>query len=208
MDRNDQSNFVVKQWSITLRIIIQILTISLLIACQSAFAAQIDLITVSKKDRELILWKDKKIYQRYPVKLSISYNNPLFRPGPKLREGDNQTPVGFYKISKKRTRTRFPKSLLISYPNWKDRHNARVRGMPENELGGMILIHGAPYRPNAKILAWAKKWGIDEEQVDSWARDYLYPNFDWTNGCIALSDQDMDQVFSLINKGTPISIYP
>ena len=190
-------------------LLLPIITTILLIATPAiSLASKISLITVSKKDRELILWNEKTIYQRYPIKLSISYNNPLFRSGPKLREGDNQTPEGHYKISKKRTRTRFPKSLLISYPNWKDRHNARVRGMPESELGGMILIHGAPYRPNSKILVWAKKWGIEEEQVDSWARDYLYPNFDWTNGFIAVSDEDMNQIFSLIKKGTPITIYP
>lgn len=165
-------------------------------------------IIVLKKDRELQLWKGKTLYKTYPVKLSLSYNNPLFSPGPKRREGDMQTPVGFYKISKKRQRTNYPKSLLISYPNWKDRHNARVLGIPEDQLGGMILIHGNPYRPSPGVRNFAAKLGISEETVDQWARDYFYPNFDWTNGCVAVADEDMDEIFELVKQDTPINIYP
>lgn len=163
---------------------------------------------VLKDKRELQLWKDKEIVKTYPIKLSLSYNNPLFTPGPKRREGDMQTPVGFYKISKKRQRTSYPKSLLISYPNWKDRHNARVLGIPEDQIGGMILIHGNPYRPTADVRAFAERFGIGEAALDQWARDYFYPNFDWTNGCIAVSDRDMDEIFELVEKDTPINIYP
>lgn len=165
-------------------------------------------IVVLKRDRELQLWKGKTLFKTYPVKLSLSYNNPAFIPGPKRREGDMQTPVGFYEISKKRERTNYPKSLLISYPNWKDRHNARVLGIPEDQIGGMILIHGNPYRPNSMVRSWASRLGISEETVDQWARDYFYPNFDWTNGCIAVSDADMDEIFELVKKNTPINIYP
>lgn len=119
-----------------------------------------------------------------------------------------QTPVGFYNISKKRERTNYPKSLLISYPNWKDRHNARALGIPENEIGGMILIHGNPYRPSPSVRAFAEKLGINEATLDQWARDYFYPNFDWTNGCIAVSDEDMNEIFELVDQGTKINIYP
>lgn len=174
----------------------------------SAFSADITQIVVLKDKRELQLWEGKNLYKTYPVKLSLSYNNPLFVAGPKRREGDMQTPVGFYKISKKRERTNYPKSLLISYPNWKDRHNARVLGIPESEIGGMILIHGNPYRPTPAVRSFAAKLGIEEETLDQWARDYFYPNFDWTNGCIAVSDDDMNEIFSLVNQGTKINIYP
>ncbi|MCR9203545.1 MAG: L,D-transpeptidase family protein, partial [Halobacteriovoraceae bacterium] len=169
--------------------ILLILLLSALVGATFA-SDEVTRIIVLKNDRELQLWKGKKMYKRYPVKLSLSYNNPLFSPGPKRREGDMQTPVGFYKISKKRTQTSYPKSLLISYPNWKDRHNARVLGIPENEIGGMILIHGNPYRPSPAVRAWAKKLGISEDTIDQWARDYFYPMFDWTNGCVAVSDSD------------------
>ena len=119
-----------------------------------------------------------------------------------------QTPVGYYEISKKRQRTSFPKSLLISYPNWKDKHNARVLGIPEDQIGGMILIHGNPYKPTKGVVEWAAKFGISKETVDEWARDYFYPFFDWTNGCIAVSDAEMDEIFELIDQGTKINIYP
>ncbi len=171
-------------------------------------AKEITRIIVLKKDRELQLWSGKELYKTYNVKLSLSYNNPVFRAGPKRREGDMQTPVGYYEISKKRQRTSFPKSLLISYPNWKDKHNARVLGIPEDQIGGMILIHGNPYKPTKSIIEWAAKLGISEETVDEWARDYFYPFFDWTNGCIAVSDAEMDEIFELIDQGTKINIYP
>ena len=171
-------------------------------------AKEITRIIVLKKNRELQLWSGKELYKTYNVKLSLSYNNPVFRAGPKRREGDMQTPVGYYEISNKRQRTSFPKSLLISYPNWKDKHNARVLGIPEDQIGGMILIHGNPYKPTKSIIEWAAKLGISEDTVDEWARNYFYPFFDWTNGCIAVSDAEMDEIFELIDQGTKINIYP
>lgn len=174
----------------------------------SVVAQDITRIVVLKKKRELHLYEGDKIFKTYSIRLSLSYNNPLFKAGPKRREGDMQTPVGFYKISKKRQRTNFPKSLLISYPNWKDRHNAKVLGIPEDQIGGMILIHGNPYRPSPGVIAFAAKLGISAETVDQWARDYFYPYFDWTNGCVAVNDDEMDEIFELIDKDTPINIYP
>ncbi|MEC7277514.1 MAG: L,D-transpeptidase family protein [Bdellovibrionota bacterium] len=183
-------------------------TLIALISLTSFASEEVTQIIVLKDKREMQLWKGKELFKTYSVKLSLSYNNPVFRPGPKRREGDMQTPVGYYKISKKRQNTNYPKSLLISYPNWKDRHNAKVLGIPEDEIGGMILIHGNPFRPSPAVRAFAAKLGISEETIDQWARDYFYPFFDWTNGCIAVSDAEMDEIFELIAKDTPINIYP
>lgn len=174
----------------------------------SALATEITQIVVLKDKRELQLWNKMDLYKTYNVKLSISYNNPFFKPKAKEREGDNQTPVGYYKISKKRQRTAFPKSLLISYPNWKDKHNARVRGIPMDQIGGMILIHGTPYKVNKAVKEFAAKLGISGDTVENWARDYFYPFFDWTNGCVAVTDAEMDEIFELVDQGTPINIYP
>lgn len=173
----------------------------------SSFCSDVDEIVVFKKQRELHLMFEHEVQKSYPVKLSLSYNNPLFKSAAKRREGDMQTPVGYYSISKKRQRTRFPKSLLISYPNWKDKHNAKVLGIPDDQIGGMILIHGNPYRPSAGVRNFAAKLGIEEETLDSWARDYFYPFFDWTDGCIAVSDEEMDEIFELVQKDTKITIY-
>ncbi|CBW26468.1 conserved hypothetical protein [Halobacteriovorax marinus SJ] len=183
--------------------------ITLLILSFSGFAKdKITQIVVLKDKREMQLWSGNEIYKVYNIKLSIAYNNPLFRAHEKRREGDNQTPVGFYKISKKRQRTNFPKSLLINYPNWKDKHNAKIRGIPEDEIGGMILIHGNPYRVNKTVRDYAAKLGIEADTVERWARDYFYPFFDWTNGCVAVTDEEMDEIFELVDKDTPINIYP
>jgi len=179
----------------------------ILLSCQ-AFAQDITEITVHKQDRELELWSGENLYKKYNIKLSLAYNNPLFSAGPKSQEGDMQTPVGFYKIDKKRQKTHFPKSLLISYPNKRDKQNAQALGIPEDKLGGMILIHGNPYRPTKSVITWAAKLGISAETIDQWVRDYFYPFFDWTNGCIAVSDSEMDEIFDLVKKGTPIYIYP
>lgn len=186
----------------------KLITLILVLACTSISAGEITHLVVLKKKRELQLWEGKKLFKTYDMKLSISYNNPLFRAKAKEREGDNQTPVGFYKISKKRKNTRFPKSLLISYPNWKDKHNARVRGIPADQIGGMILIHGNPYRVNKAVRDFAAKLGIEADTVESWARDYFYPYFDWTNGCVAVTDAEMDEIFELVKQGTPINMYP
>lgn len=180
----------------------------LILISASSIASEVTRLIVLKNKRELQLWKGKELYKTLSIKLSLSYNNPLFIPGPKRREGDMQTPVGFYNISKKRRNTSYKKSLLISYPNEKDRHNARVLGIPEDQIGGMILIHGNPIKPSSDVVNFARKLGIDEETVDQWARDYFYPYFDWTNGCIAISDAEMDEVFELVSKDTPINIYP
>lgn len=188
--------------------ILKTISILLIMLTQQSFAQEITQIIVLKNDRELQLWSGKNLYKKYNIKLSLAYNNPLFTAGPKRQEGDMQTPVGLYKIEKKREKTHFPKSLLISYPNWKDKYNARVLGIPENKLGGMILIHGNPYHPTKSVIEWAAKFGISAATIDEWARDYFYPFFDWTDGCIAVSDTEMDEIFELVNKGTPINIYP
>ncbi len=186
---------------------LSLILLSFLLSAQVS-ASEITQLIVLKKDRELQLWKGKELYKTYQIKLSSAYNNPLFKAGPKRREGDMQTPVGFYTIEQKRQKTRFPKSLLISYPNWKDKHNAKVLGIPDDQIGGMILIHGNPYKPTKTVLDWAAKIGISAETVDQWARDYFYPFFDWTDGCVAVSDEEMDEIFELVDAGTKINIYP
>lgn len=165
-------------------------------------------IRVLKNERELQLWSGDNLVKRYPIKLSLGYHNPFFTPGSKRREGDMQTPVGHYKIIKKRTKTKFPKSLLINYPNKEDRLISKSLGIPEDQLGGMILIHGAPYRPSKKLSNFLKNLMISEDMLDDFARNYFYPFYDWTAGCIAVSDDDMDEIFELIKVGTPINIYP
>ncbi len=100
--------------------------------------------------------------------------------GPKHFFGDGKTPEGAYRIAYRNPNSTFHLSLEISYPNAADRAYAKAHGM---DPGGEIFIHGQSPNPSS----W--KW-------------------DWTAGCIALSNRDMDKVFAMVRPGTPIWIEP
>ncbi|EQC48799.1 L,D-transpeptidase catalytic domain protein [Bacteriovorax sp. BSW11_IV] len=173
----------------------------------SAFSEdKIDHILVYKNERKMILLSKNQIIKEYNIALSIAHNNPLFEMGPKRLRGDQRTPEGEYKIVKKRVKTGYPKSLLINYPNEKDIEWGKANGYSKNELGDLILIHGFPYRPNSAVRNFVSKFGVEEDTLDSWLRDFFYPNFDWTNGCMAVTDEEMNEIFDLIEEGTPITI--
>ncbi len=99
--------------------------------------------------------------------------------GHKEREGDGRTPEGCYVIDWRNPRSRYHLSLHISYPNREDEESARRRGVAP---GGDIMIHGL-------------KDGHD-------------PGRDWTQGCIAVNDQDMEEIWNLVPDGTAIEIRP
>lgn len=98
--------------------------------------------------------------------------------GHKRQQGDEKTPEGDYRIGGRNPNSRFHLSLRVSYPDRADRKQARARGV---DPGGDIMIHGG--------------------------NTVLYP-FDWTDGCIALSDREIEEVWGLVPNGTPIRIDP
>lgn len=98
--------------------------------------------------------------------------------GHKRQQGDEKTPEGDYRISGRNPNSRFHLSLRVSYPNEADRKQARARGV---NPGGDIFIHGG------NVAA--------------------YP-FDWTDGCIAVTNREMEEIWSLVPTGTPIRIDP
>lgn len=98
--------------------------------------------------------------------------------GHKRQQGDERTPEGAYRISGRNPNSRFHLSLRVSYPNQADRKQARARGV---DPGGDIMIHGGTPRGYRR---------------------------DWTDGCIALSDAQIEEVWSLVPNGTPIRIDP
>lgn len=138
-----------------------------------------DSILILKKDHVLELLKDGKVIRIYKVALG--------RGGlaPKEREGDKRTPEGHYIIDSRNADSRFYKALHVSYPSADDRARAAKLGVPP---GGAIMIHGLP-----NGLAW----------IGSAHRLY-----DWTQGCIALTDSEMDEVWNLVPVGTPVEIRP
>lgn len=105
--------------------------------------------------------------------------------GAKQFEGDNRTPEGKYVIDEKKTLTKFHKALHLSYPNADDRARASKLG---KSPGGDIEIHGLP-----TTFAWL---GTTQHIVD------------WTAGCIALSNDKIDEVWKLVSVGTPVEIDP
>jgi murein L,D-transpeptidase YafK len=156
----------------------------LIVACLFAMslpAASTDLtadrIVVNKSKREMLLQRDGRVIRRYRIGLGQS---PV---GPKQREGDGKTPEGSYTISGRNPASAYHLSLRISYPNAADIERARQAGV---DPGGDIMIHGLP---NA------------EPKSSKHSR-----MTDWTLGCIAVTDEEIEEIWRLIPEGTPIQI--
>lgn len=138
-----------------------------------------DRLVVNKSKRELLLYKGQTVIRTYHVALG---RQPV---GPKLREGDKRTPEGIYTISAKYAQSAYHRALRISYPSTADRERARRQGVSP---GGDILIHGLP---NGR--GWLGP-------VHRW--------MDWTQGCVAVTDQEIEEIWRLVAVGTPIQINP
>lgn len=138
-----------------------------------------DSIVVEKGKRTLTLFSAGLAVRTYKVALGLQ---PL---GDKVKKGDNRTPEGTYFIDFKNPQSKYYKALHISYPDAAHQERARELGVP---AGGDVMIHGLPDR--------FKSYG--ESQADN----------DWTEGCIALSDQQMDEIWRDVPVGTPILIKP
>ena len=141
----------------------------------------IDSITVDKSLRRLYLIKDGKTVRSYRIALGLAPE------GRKQREGDYRTPEGEYYISARKPDSRFMLALQVSYPNAEDRARADEAEVP---AGGLIMVHGRPIRPTN---------GRD--------RNY-YSSRDWTDGCIAVSNSAMLEIWMMTRIGTPITIKP
>jgi murein L,D-transpeptidase YafK len=136
-------------------------------------------IVVEKAARRLTLLRGERILHVYETSLG---GTPI---GHKQREGDGRTPEGAYAIDFKHPRSRFHLALRISYPNTADRESARQHGAPP---GGDIMIHGLP-----NGLGWFGR---------------LHLLRDWTDGCIAVSNTQIEEIWSLVDIGTLVEIRP
>lgn len=140
---------------------------------------QADRIVVHKAKREMLLMRNGKVIRKYWVSLGFG---PV---GHKKQEGDGKTPEGVYTIDKRKARSQFYKALHINYPNEKDKAQAKARGV---SAGGELYIHGL-----GRTVAWMGA---------------AHVLTDWTAGCIALTNREMDEVWTLVPDGTPIDIRP
>jgi hypothetical protein len=136
-------------------------------------------VLVIKSERKLYLLRRGRVIKEYPIKLGL---NPF---GHKQREGDFRTPEGKYELVARNPRSEFFLSIKISYPNREDAAVAGEAGFPP---GGLIMIHGQPNVPKKSPEHYATR--------------------DWTDGCIALSNSDMVDVWMRTTVGIPIEIRP
>jgi murein L,D-transpeptidase YafK len=142
-------------------------------------AERADRIVINKARRELLLLRRGEVIRRYLVALG---RQPV---GHKQEEGDGKTPEGSYTISGRNPKSAFHRSLRISYPNAADRERALRKGV---RPGGDIMIHGLP---NGRGDLGA-----------------AHRSTDWTEGCIAVTDEEIEEIWRLVADGTPVRINP
>lgn len=161
------------------RLVLLLIFAPLSAVCAHAENGLVDLVRVDKSERKLELLSGEVVVRSYGIALGAS---PV---GHKLQEGDERTPEGRYVLDWRNPNSAFTKSIHVSYPNAIDRAAAKRAGV---DPGGMIMIHG-----QSKGFGW---W--------SW----LMQLYDWTNGCIAVTDEDMAEIWQMVENGTPIEINP
>ena len=138
-----------------------------------------DKVVVEKENRKLHLMRKGEIFRTFDVALGVA---PI---GNKEREGDQRTPEGRYLLDIRNPDSDFFLSIHISYPSAAERAAARQKGL---DPGGAIMIHGQP-------------------NVPTYSAAY-YRQEDWTNGCIAVSNSDMIDIWLMTPNDIPIEIRP
>ncbi len=137
------------------------------------------MIVVKKGQRKMELYAKGQLIKDYKISLGFSPT------GAKQKEGDGKTPEGQYTIISKNPNSQFHKSLKISYPNAADKENARQMKAPP---GGDIMIHGL-----GKMFSYLGK---------------LHTLRDWTLGCIAVTNEEIDEIWKIVKEGTVVKIEP
>jgi murein L,D-transpeptidase YafK len=145
----------------------------------AAGPAHADYVVVDKSERKLYLYKLGRVLREFDVSLGQMPN------GPKQREGDFRTPEGKYFLGGRNANSDFFLSIHVSYPNEADRARAHAQGV---DPGGQIMIHGWPNEPKYDLRR--------------------YQDTDWTDGCIAVSNSDMVDIWLMTRESTPIEIRP
>jgi len=138
-----------------------------------------DRVVVLKKERTLQLLSEGRVIKSYKVALG---GDPV---GAKTRQGDHKTPEGVYVLDSRNAHSQFHVSIHISYPNARDRAAARARGVSP---GGDVFVHGLP-----NGYGWV---GASHRAKD------------WTDGCIAVTDEEIEEIWKAVANGTAIEIRP
>ncbi|MGD8558638.1 MAG: L,D-transpeptidase family protein [Gammaproteobacteria bacterium] len=157
-----------------------LIVIILLLMPANALAIQkADFVLVVKSKEKLFLIKEDKIIKAYNVVFGA---NPK---GHKQQEGDERTPEGRYILDFKKSDSAFYKAIRISYPNEQDREHAARKGV---DPGGQIMIHG-------------------QKNGYGWMAPVMQ-TVNWTDGCIAVTNREMEEIWQAVDVGTPIVIKP
>jgi murein L,D-transpeptidase YafK len=145
----------------------------------AAGVEQADKVVVVKGERRLYLMRQGQVLKSYRIALG---RKPK---GTKLHQGDGRTPEGSYVLSGFNPGSRFHRAIRVSYPNAQDRARAEALGVA---AGGDIMLHGlAPERRGYGAGHW---------------------QFNWTDGCIAVTDREIEEIWRRVEIGTPIEIRP
>jgi len=139
--------------------------------------ADVNLVKVDKSINKMYLLDGDKIVKEYHVAFG---KNPQ---GHKQQEGDEKTPEGTYTLDYKKEDSSFYRAMHVSYPNKQDKEHAKKLGV---SAGGFIMVHG-----QRNGLGWFSS---------------ITQQFNWTNGCIALTNNEMDEFMDLVKVGTTIKI--
>jgi murein L,D-transpeptidase YafK len=139
----------------------------------------VDRVVVHKAERRMMLMRGGNVVRAYHVQLGL---NPI---GQKERSGDFRTPEGTYRLERRNPRSDFFLSIKVSYPSADDIRRAHAHRW---DTGGSIMIHGLP--------------NYLKHEPDYYARN------DWTDGCIAVSNADMVEIWMLVPDDVPIDILP
>jgi murein L,D-transpeptidase YafK len=157
--------------------------VALIVVALSGFAddsaPRVDRVIVLKQERTLQLISGGKVLKTYKVALG---GNPI---GSKVQQGDHRTPEGIYVLDHRNVHSQYYKSIHISYPNTADRASAAKLHVAS---GGDIFLHGLPN---------GYGWVGSEHRLK-----------DWTDGCVAVTDKEIDEIWKLVADGTPIEIRP
>ncbi|NTU42675.1 MAG: L,D-transpeptidase family protein [Nitrospirales bacterium] len=140
---------------------------------------RVERVVLIKNKKLMMLIKDGEVLKAYKVSLG---KDPS---GPKVREGDKKTPEGTYTLDYRKKKSEYYLAIHISYPNEKDIQKAKKMGVSP---GGDIELHGIP---------------TDLSDVGG-----LHRILNWTDGCIAVTNKEMDEIWTLVADGTPIEIRP
>jgi murein L,D-transpeptidase YafK len=162
--------------------ILKSVVILLLVLSTTSFASATtaaDKILIEKNARRLTLYAKGHPVKMYKVSLG---RNPK---GPKEREGDNKTPEGIYTIDSRNINSGYHLALHISYPNETDEQRAKSQGVSP---GGNIMIHGIK-----NGFGWFGRF---------------HTSIDWTQGCIAVTDEEIEEIDKLVPNGTAVEIRP